>query len=382
MGDFEVATTGGFWVAIGGWARKYFSSASPIHEYDNFKITQAYLELRVPETDIRFIAGRYDPGRVDDFWIDGGMIDFSVKETTISLYGGKPVSFYYNPVADILAGFSFIKNKKWRTQFKTDLIFLKDNNGWSDIALFNIYQNFPKYFTRAYAKVRTYERKLGDLFLKLLMLPAKSNANISLDYFFQKTGNLKTDSLFRDYSGGYESIFGKRFGFQKLGLSCQYPVLEKTLLTANGTVKKNTNTDETYNWNNIDSNVISIGLQQFEFFHPKINLVLFGNYIDNPDNQFYDISGAVDYEIGKRASLSFGMTYTGYTFGDLEFPDTLNGQESVYELYGHVGNKIYFAEYEIKLKKNRRFAIEIAYEDNGSGYEDMIIVNLKYKLQF
>lgn len=351
--------------------------------YRTINLTEAYLDTRFGDGASLFRMGRQRVGDTGGLSLDGAMATFFRQKSDYSLFGGAPVSYYSGRRADFVLGARANLKPWWRTSAAMDLYFIRDDHRWFDAATLRINQILPWEDSSVYFRTRIADHRVRDLYFKLSAFFRQQNLEAGVDYYLQPDGEWESEDTFSSSFSRYGGIFGKKYGFSRFGVHVRFFPGEKWVLYGDFTVRRvrDRNTLE-YRWANVNSTIMTAGITRNDLFIPNLSLTLSGNRIENGDERFHDVSEAFEYEFSEKISISSGITFTGYSFGDLNFADTLNGRESVYNLDDHVGSRILFLDFDIKFNKRHRIVLRTAFEDNGNPYDDTTVFMINYRFRF
>jgi len=350
--------------------------------YDYLRVSQAYLLFKIPEPDLRLSLGRQYLEKVDCFNIDGLHADLGAAgKQEFFLFGGRPVSFYSSTDDEYIFGGGMIFRPWWQTSLQLDAYALKENDINYEAAAIRMNQYLPLN-TRAYGRLRLLQDGVRDVYATLSSFFDESGVSSNISYFVQpQTRGTGKDALSRDFSQ-YGQIFNASYAFQQAGLQLQKYTGDKWIINGGAMIKRLLQDPGIYAWSNVDSNVFNAGLTRLDLFIAGLDVTVLGNYVDNKNDQFFDVTGEIDYKITKELSASVGMTYTGYQFAYVEYPDTLNGQSAVYNLADHIGSKIYFIDLSYSPTRSQKIALAGSYEAIDQRYSDAIVLQISYQHRF
>jgi hypothetical protein len=291
------------------------------------------------------------------------------------------VSFYSSSDDQYIFGGGMIFKPWWQTSLQLDAFALKENDVLYDAAAIRLNQYLPLN-TRAYGRLRVLQDGVRDVYATLSSYFEELGISSNISYYVQpqKLGTGK-DAISRDFSH-YGQIFNASYPFQQAGLQLQKYTGEKWIINGGAMIKRLIQDSGIYAWSNVDSNVVNAGLTRLDFFVDGLDVTVLGNYVDNKNDQFFDVTGEIDYKITKELSAAFGMTYTGYQFGYVEYPDTLNGQPAVYNLADHIGSKIFFVDLSYSPSKSQKIVLAGSYEVIDERYSDAIVLQIGYQHRF
>ncbi|MBI5592322.1 MAG: hypothetical protein HY881_17790 [Deltaproteobacteria bacterium] len=349
--------------------------------YDYLRVSQAYLLFKFPEPNLRLSLGRQYIEKVDCFNIDGLHADLNPSgKQEYFLFGGRPVSFYSSTNDEYMFGGGMIFRPWWQTSVQLDAFALKENDVLYDAAAIRLNQYLPLN-TRAYGRLRLLQDGVRDIYATLSSFFEEYGVSSNISYFVQpQTRGTGNDAASRDFSH-YGQIFNASYAFQQAGLQLQKYTGDKWIINGGAMIKRLLQDPGTYAWP-VDSNVFNAGLTRLDLFIPDLDMTVLGNYVDNKNDWFFDVTGELDYKITKGLSAAVGMTYTGYQFAYVEYPDTLNGQSAVYNLADHVGSKIYFVDFRYSPTKSQRITLAGSYEAIDQRYSDAIVLQIGYQHRF
>ena len=350
--------------------------------YDYLRVSQAYLLLKFPEPNLRLSLGRQYLEKVDFFNMDGIHANLGAAgKQEFFLFGGRPVSFSSSTDAEYIFGGGIIFRPWWRTSLQLDAFTLKENDVNYDAAAIRLNQYLPLN-TRAYGRLRLLTDGIRDVYTTLSSFFEEPGISSNISYFVQpQTRGTGKDALSREFSY-YGQIFNARYAFQQFGLQLQKYAGEKWILNGGAMIKRLLQDPGNYTWSNVDSNVFNAGLTRLDFFIDGLDVTVLGNHVENENDRFLDVTGEIDYKISRELSASVGMTYTGYQFAYVEYPDTLNGQSAVYNLADHIGSKIYFIDISYSPSRTQKITLAGSYEDIDQRYSDAIVLQISYQHRF
>ncbi len=370
-------------IKISGWGNLDLSDDDFSSDYNRLNLTEAYVDARAGGDAAQLRMGRQRIGDTGGLTVDGAAATFFYPKSDYRLFAGVPVSWYSGRSADLVLGAGARMKPWWRTSAALDLYFFRDGDHWFDAATLRINQVLPWESSNTYFRTRIADRRVRDLYLKLSAFFRRLNMAAGVDYYLQPDGRWESEDTFSNSFSRYGGIFGKEYGFSRLGVHVQLYPSKKWSFSAGFTIRRvrDRGTLE-YRWANVNSNIMTAGITRSDLFMPGLSLTISANRIETGDERFHDVSGALEYEYSKAFSLSSGITFTGYRFGDLNFPDTLNGQTSVYDLDDHMGSRILFLDLDMKFDKRHRIVLRGAFEDNDGPYDDTTVLTINYRFHF
>lgn len=350
--------------------------------YDYLRVSQAYLLFKFPDSDLRLSLGRQYIEKVDCFNIDGIHADLGAAgKQAFFLFGGRPVSFYSSSDDAYIFGGGMNFRPGWRTAIQLDAFALKENDVLYDAAAIRMNQYLPLN-TRAHGRLRLLQDGVRDAYATLSSFFEEPGISSTISYFVQpQTRGTGRDALSRDFSH-YGQIFNASYAFQQAGLQLQMYAGDKWIINGGAMIKRLLQDPGSYAWSNVDSNVFNSGLTRLDLFTAGLDVTVLGNYVENRNDRFLDITGEIDYKITKELSAAAGMTYTGYQFAYVEYPDTLNGQPAVYNLADHIGSKIFYVDLCYSPTRSQKITLAGSYEVVDQRYSDALVLHISYQHRF
>lgn len=375
-------------LALGVFMDQEVYTKGDVYNHDRLYLYSAYLDQRLPDRNFRVRLGRQGMDRFHSLILDGASLFHGSDHWEYSVTAGVPHDPEEKAWEGPAAGVG-IAHQPWRgSRMSASCLVLESQGDWYDYQVLDIRQNLSWQGAVAGldARFRTAETRIMDLYARLSGHPRPSPsgnlqvASFSLDYYLQPdalfAGRNAVSNLFNDYTG----VFGRDYGFQRISLQVQLFSLGSTFVSAGTTFKDVIETGEAdLEWANFDARVFHLDVTRFGIFRDTLTLTLSGNYIHHEQNQFYDISGSAGLAVSKALDLSAGLTFTGYDFGGLMFPDTLNGQPGVYNLDDHIGARIWFAQLDYRFLNRHKLVCRAAYEESD-GFRDQFRVMVGVKL--
>ncbi len=350
------------------------------HNYARF--SNAYLNFRYPDPRLSVTAGRQLIDGADCFIIDGLYANlFNGGKKEFFLFGGMPVSFYSGTDGEYIVGGGFIYRPAWRTWMQADAFVIEEDGVLYDAVALQASHSMP-FNTRAYGRLRLLRREVRDIYATLSSYFEVPAVSAYLSYYVQPETRGEGEEATSKYFSRYGQIFNASYPFQMVNLQLRKYVGEKWILVGGAVFKRLLRDPGVYPWSNVDSDIFNAGLTRLDLFTDGLDVTILGNYVENRNDTFYDVTGELSYGFTKTLSSSIGLTYTGYRFADIEYPDTLNGQPSVYNLADHIGSRIYYADLGYTFKKNHKISIAASYEDVDTRYSDAVVVQLGYRFKY
>jgi len=347
------------------------------------RLSQAYVQLRPADGGFWARLGRFYVDQVDSLRLDGGLAGLGGGGTVEALlFAGAPVSYYSSTKGELAGGMAVSYSPDWRTTLRADAYALREaNETWLASAL-RLNRSVEFLNGRAATRLRFLDHELRDLYANVVSYAAPAQTTLNLHYYLQpRDRGQGAESLTRDFSH-LGRMFGASYSHHRFGASAQAFLGERWLLLAGATVKRLLDEPDTdYAWANVDSTVLNAGLSWMDGLADGVTVSLLGNWVDNENDYFFDITGEVEYAFGPTLTAAVGLTYSGYHFAWPAYPDMLNDQEPAYALDDHIGSRIGYLELDWRPAKEHRVRLSAAYEAMD-GYDDAWLFQLGYQVRF
>ena len=373
---------------VSGWFNldSYSGDQYKPTDYDYLRFSQAYLLYRPTDGQSWYKVGRQYLERVDNFSIDGIAAGWTYdKRWQFMAFAGPPVSFYSTTNKDMLAGAAVIFKPWWKTTLQADAYgyFGYDQGDHLATAL-RLTQSLPAINGTSYSRLRGLDGQVRDFYTFFATFFPDLQTSLSLSYFLLP----KTQGIDELANSQFFSYFGQVFGgtdpYHRISLNLQAFLGEKVTLLAGAAAKRVLDDRSVnYNWSNLDSNVFNAGVMFNDLFKKGLSISILGNYVDNQGgDRFFDLTGEVEYQFHKSFKAAAGVTYMGYRFSYIQYPDTVNDQASVYNLDDHIGSRIYYIDLDYRPSDTHRLMLRAAYEAIDERYADAWAFELGYQWRF